>query len=282
MPKRAEAAQAEAYKRAVLRAAELIDESASAPSLSALAREAGMSRHHFHRTFKALLGITPKDYIRAKRALSFGRHLRGGAKVTDAFFEAGFGSSTRAYAESAALGMTPKQLQRQGAGEVIRFAIGKTPLGLTLVAKTAKGLCMTGFGSDKKQLIRDMHARFARAEFLEDKNELAPWLKKVARFLTAPGDRLDLPLDLRGTAFQARVWRLLQKIPPGTTLSYKEVAKALRQPRAVRAVASACGRNPVALFVPCHRVVQSGGGLGGYRWGVKRKRALLKLEQEYL
>jgi AraC family transcriptional regulator of adaptative response/methylated-DNA-[protein]-cysteine methyltransferase len=275
-----EASNIETHKNAVKRTCALMEKAEHAPSLDALAKAANMSRHHFHRVFKKIMGTTPQDYLRALQVKKFGAKLKEGKKVSTALFDAGFGSSSRAYAHKNALGMTPKALQRGGKGETIRYTVGDTALGKTLVAITTKGLCMTGFDDHAQPLISDMKKRFANAEFVEDKKSLKKWLDSVATFLESPADKFDLPLDLRGTAFQARVWRALQKIPPGETRSYAEIAKAIGSKDAVRAVGTACGRNPVSLFVPCHRVITSDGKITGYHWGKKRKEILLKKEAE--
>ncbi len=250
------------------------------PSLAALADAVGMSRFHFHRLFKQVTGTTPRDYAKAQRLGRFADRLAAGERVTEAIYGAGFGSSSRAYeAAPSALGMTPGARRRGGQGERIGHVTVATPLGRALVAATERGICMTAFGEDEPALLAALRERFPAAEIVKGDKRLQEWAAQVVRFITAPDQTLDIPLDIRGTAFQARVWRALRRIPLGKTASYAEIATALGQPQAVRAVARACASNPLAVLVPCHRVVRSGGELGGYRWGVERKRDLLARER---
>jgi AraC family transcriptional regulator, regulatory protein of adaptative response / methylated-DNA-[protein]-cysteine methyltransferase len=265
---------------AIEKACALLRNSETMPSLAELADAAAISRFHFHRVFKQITGTTPRDYARTHRLGQFGRRLEAGQPVTEAIYASGFGSSSRAYeAAPAGLGMTPGARRRGGSGETIRFVTVSTPLGWALVAATARGICMTALGDDRDQLASALRQRFPAAEVVAEDGGLRQWADRIVRFITAPERNLDLPLDIRGTAFQARVWRALQKIPLGTTMSYAEVATALGQPKAVRAVAQACAANKLALIVPCHRVIRSDGDLGGYRWGVERKQALLARER---
>jgi AraC family transcriptional regulator of adaptative response/methylated-DNA-[protein]-cysteine methyltransferase len=251
------------------------------PSLAALAKAAAMSRFHFHRIFRAVTGVTPKAYADAHRAQRVRDALASSGSVTEAIYGAGFNSSGRFYAASAdMLGMTPRDFRAGGAGAAIRFAVGECSLGTILVAATQKGVCAISFGDDPDALVRDLQDRFPTARLIGGDAEFEKLVAKVVGFVEAPGtEEFDLPLDVRGTAFQQRVWRALTAIPPGQTRSYAEVAAIIGQPNAVRAVARCCARNPVSLAVPCHRVVGSDGDLTGYRWGVPRKRALLAREK---
>jgi AraC family transcriptional regulator of adaptative response/methylated-DNA-[protein]-cysteine methyltransferase len=265
---------------AIEKACALLRASEAMPSLAELADAAGISRFHFHRVFKQIMGTTPRDYARTHRLGQFGRRLAAGQPVAEAIYASGFGSSSRAYEDApSALGMTPGARRRGGDGETIRFVTVSTPLGWALVAATERGICMTALGDDRDQLASALRQRFPAAEVIAEDVGLRQWADRIVRFITAPERNLDLPLDIRGTAFQARVWRALQKIPLGKTMSYAEIAAALGQPKAVRAVAQACAANKLALIVPCHRVIRSDGDLGGYRWGVERKRALLARER---
>lgn len=279
----AEASAAARHLALIGKACAILRERERTPSLAELASEVGISRFHFHRLFKQITGTTPRDYARASMLDRFARTLDAGEPIAQAAYAAGFGSSSRAY-ESAAtgLGMTPGARRRRGAGEAIRYTVAESTLGPVLVAATARGICSVAFGSDAATLACELRERFPAAAIAEDTGDLRDWAERVVGLIASPGTSAglvaDLPLDLRGTAFQAGVWRALQRIPPGRTASYAEVAAALGRPTAVRAVARACAGNPVALLVPCHRVVRSGGALGGYRWGVERKRALLEAE----
>ncbi len=276
-----ERTQIEAQLAAVAKACAILAERESAPTLAELAREVGVSPFHFHRLFKQVTGATPREYARAKRLARFGKALDRGERVTRAVYGAGFGSSSRAYQDAGpTLGMTPGARRRAGQGEAIRFATAKTALGWVLVAATEKGVCAAELGDSRESLVAALRARFAAAEVREDRAGLSDWLEAIAGFIASPDHSLELPLDVRGPAFQAQVWRALQRIPPGKTASYAEIAAALGRPRAVRAVAQACASNPVALLVPCHRVIRRDGDISGYRWGVERKRALLAREKK--
>lgn len=238
-----------------------------------------MSPFHFHRLFKARLGITPKQYQTAHRLERFKLALRQRPTVASALYEAGFGSHSRAYENvGRKLGMSPRQYQAQGDGVRICYGFERTRLGWIMVAATARGVCVLQFDDSKKVLRERLFARFPRASLREDKPSLAAHFKVLAAFLKQPQLGLSLPLDIRGTIFQQRVWQALQKIPVGRTATYGQIARRIGAPKAVRAVGSACGANPVALAIPCHRVVPTGGGIGFYRWGVKRKEALLRAE----
>ena len=272
---------AERHVAAVGRACALIRSRDSLPSLAELAEAAGISRFHFHRVFKQITGATPREWAKTHRLDRFAASLDAGEPVAEAVYAAGFGSSSRAYeAASAGLGMTPGARRRGGDGETIRFVTTPTPLGWALVAATARGICMTAFADDGADLVPQLRRRFPLATLVAADSVLEEWAKRIVRYLTAPGSMPDLPLDIRGTAFQARVWRALQKIPPGKTATYTQIAAALGQPKAVRAVANACAANKLAVLVPCHRVIRRDGDLGGYRWGLARKEALLTQERE--
>jgi AraC family transcriptional regulator, regulatory protein of adaptative response / methylated-DNA-[protein]-cysteine methyltransferase len=264
---------------AVRRACERIASAEEAPSLASLAAGAGMSPFHFHRLFKKATGVTPKAYAAQTKARRAAEGLRSAGTVTEAIYDAGFNSSSRFYETAAArLGMTPTALRRGGEGAVIRFAVGETSLGAVLVAATEKGACAIMLGDDPDALTRELQDRFPRAELVGGDAEFERLVAQAVGLVEAPGKRNDLPLDIRGTAFQERVWQALRAIPPGKTATYAEIARAVGQPKAVRAVAQACAANPLAVAIPCHRVVRSDGDLSGYRWGVERKRALLDRE----
>ncbi len=264
---------------AIERACELIRRRETVPPLADLAAAAGISRFHFHRLFKQVTGTTPGDYAKTHRMGRLARRLDAGEPVAPAIYGAGFGASSRAYAAApAGLGMTPAERRHGGAGVAIRFATVATPLGWVLVAASERGICRVVFGGDRAELERDLRARFPAADIRPADAELRDWAGRVACFVTAPERQPALPLDIMGTAFQAQVWRALQRIPPGRTARYAEIAAAIGRPTAVRAVARACAGNDLALLVPCHRVVRGDGSLGGYRWGVERKRELLARE----
>lgn len=264
----------------IARACRSLDAAEDPPGLDALAACAGMSPFHFHRVFKALTGVTPKAYAQARRA---GRVRTGlaqaGSSVTETIYDAGFNASSRFYeASNAVLGMTPKAYRDGGSDAVIQFAVGACTLGSILVARSQKGICAILLGDDPDLLLRDLQDRFAKAELIGGDAAFETVVAKVIGFVEAPEIGLDLPLDVRGTAFQQRVWQALRDVPLGTTVSYAEVAERIGAPKAVRAVAGACAANAVAVAIPCHRVVRHDGALSGYRWGVERKRALLRRE----
>ncbi|MGE0650201.1 MAG: bifunctional DNA-binding transcriptional regulator/O6-methylguanine-DNA methyltransferase Ada [Alphaproteobacteria bacterium] len=263
----------------IAEACRIIESSEEPPSLDTLSAAAGLSRYHFHRTFKAVTGVTPKAYVSANRARRLRDGLKDAASVTDAVYGAGYGSSGRFYAApEAVLGMTPSAYRKGGRGEQIRFAAGECSLGAVVVAATEKGICAILLGDDPDALVRDLQDRFPKARLAGGDAAFEAWVAAVVGFIDDPRIGLGLPLDIRGTAFQQRVWRALTNIPPGTTVTYTDLAARLGLPRAVRAVASACAANRIAVAIPCHRVVRRDGGLAGYRWGVERKRALLARE----
>jgi AraC family transcriptional regulator of adaptative response/methylated-DNA-[protein]-cysteine methyltransferase len=249
------------------------------PPLAVLAEEAQMSPFHFHRVFKAVTGVTPRAYATAHRTARVRRELGRSRTVTDAIFDAGFNSGGRFYANTdAVLGMTPTDYRAGGAHTAIRFAVGECSLGSILVATSAKGVCAIFLGDDPDELTRDLQDRFPRANLIGGDAAFEELVAKIVGFIEAPAVGLELPLDVRGTAFQQRVWQALRKIPAGSTASYSDIARRIGAPKSVRAVAQACAANPIALAIPCHRVVRNDGALSGYRWGVERKRALLARE----
>lgn len=250
-----------------------------APTLAQLAHRAGMSVHHLHRIFRAVTGVTPRAYAAAHRAQRIRRALAGSASITEAIYDAGYGSNGRFYEESdAVLGMTPSRYRAGGAGAEIRFAVGECSLGSILVAESERGLCAIFIGDDPDRLARDLQDRFPRARLVGGDEAFERRVAQVVGFLEAPNVGLDLPLDVRGTAFQQRVWQAMREIPAGETMSYSELALRIGAPRSTRAVAAACAANLLAVAIPCHRVVRSDGSLSGYRWGVERKRALIARE----
>jgi AraC family transcriptional regulator, regulatory protein of adaptative response / methylated-DNA-[protein]-cysteine methyltransferase len=249
------------------------------PSLERLAARAGYSKFHFLRMFQAHTGLTPRGYAEGVRARRLHAALAAGERVADAVAGAGFGSESRVYERTGALlGMTPGAARRGGHGEVIRTALADSPFGRLLVGATEKGVCFIGFGEPEETLLGDLMHRFPRAKIVGDDTGLARTVAAVLHFIEEPREALALPLDLRGTAFQRRVWEALCRIPAGETRSYSDVAAMLGNPSSVRAVARSCATNPVPLAVPCHRVLGKDGALTGYRWGVPRKRALLERE----
>lgn len=251
------------------------------PDLSTLAEQAGMSRFHFHRVFKAATGITPKAYANALRASRARQQLKQSASVTDAMYDAGFNSSGRFYeAAPAILGMTPTAFRKDGEGVEIRFAVAQCSLGALLVAASSTGICEIALDADPEQLVRNLQDRFKAARLIGADTEFEAWVAAVVGFVEDPSRGLELPLDVRGTAFQRRVWEALRDIPAGTTATYTDIAERIGSPRAVRAVARACATNPIALAIPCHRVVRTDGSLAGYRWGIDRKRVLLAREAQ--
>lgn len=270
---------AERHAQAVAQACRLLDAAEEGLDLDSLAQACGMSRFHFHRIFKAHTGITPKAYAAAQRAQRVQQGLASAPSVTDAIYAAGFNSSGRFYAASnGVLGMSPKAFRAGGSGASIRFAIGACSLGAILVAATDKGICAILMGDDPELLARDLQDRFPQAELRGAEAEFEETVAKVVGFVESPGIGLDLPLDVRGTAFQQRVWQALRAIPSGSTVSYAELAERVGIPSGARAIAGACAANPVAVAIPCHRVVRQDGSISGYRWGVERKAALLKRE----
>ena len=273
-----QACLAEQHALKVAEACRVIEGAGEEPSLRQLATIAGMSTSHFHRLFRACLGITPKQYAAAHRDAALRKRLAGAGTVTDAFYNAGFNSSGRFYATSnQVLGMTPSTLRRGGEQVEIHFAVGECTLGAVLAARTMRGVCAILLGDDPKQLVRDLERRFPRAVLKADA-EYDQLITKVVGLVEAPGAGLGIPLDIRGTAFQRRVWQALQALPAGSTATYQGIADTLGMPKAVRAVAQACAANHIAVAVPCHRVIRTDGSLSGYRWGIERKKLLLQRE----
>jgi AraC family transcriptional regulator of adaptative response/methylated-DNA-[protein]-cysteine methyltransferase len=256
-----------------------IEQAETVPSLEDLAARAGLSPWHLHRVFKRATGVTPRAWANAHRAARVRRKLAHGESVTAAIYDAGYGSNGRFYAEAdRVLGMTPTAFREGGKDTEIRFAVGECTLGAILVARSERGIVAILLGDDAAQLLRDLQERFPRARLVGGDAGFERLVARVVGFVEAPGIGLDLPLDVRGTAFQQRVWDALRRIPAGTTASYAEIAERIGAPGKARAVARACGANPIAVAIPCHRVVRADGGLSGYRWGIERKRALLARE----
>jgi AraC family transcriptional regulator of adaptative response/methylated-DNA-[protein]-cysteine methyltransferase len=263
----------------VAAACRLIERAETAPDLATLAADAGLSPFHFHRVFKAVTGLTPKADAAAHRARRMRSELARSDSVTSAVFDAGYNSSGRFYAQSdAVLGMTPRSYRAGGADTAIRFAVGECSLGSILVAASERGICSILIGDDPDALARELQDRFPNADLSGGDAEFERLVARVVGFVEAPRIGLDLPLDVRGTAFQQRVWQALREIPPGSTASYGEIATRIGAPKSARAVAQACASNTLAVAIPCHRVVRNDGALSGYRWGVERKRALLERE----
>jgi len=249
------------------------------PTLGELAARAGMSGYHLHRVFQRVTGLTPRAYAAAHRADSVRKALAQTATVTDAIYGAGYNSNGRFYDEAPhVLGMTPTRFRSGGAGASIVFAIGECSLGAILVACSEVGVCAIFIGDDPDRLARDLQDRFPKARLIGGDARFEQLVATVIGFVEAPRIGLDLPLDVRGTAFQQRVWQAMREIPPGSTVSYSELAQRIGSPRAVRAVAGACAANVLAVAIPCHRVVRNDGALSGYRWGVQRKQALIASE----
>jgi AraC family transcriptional regulator of adaptative response/methylated-DNA-[protein]-cysteine methyltransferase len=273
----------------VYAACERIRQSAATLSLNELASVSNLSPHHFHRVFKSVTGVTPKEYQKAIQQTRVRDALSKNRTVTEAIYEAGFNSSGRFYASSTAiLGMTPQQYQKGGVNEEICYALVSCSMGLMMVAATQRGVCSIEFGDHGDSLTQQLHERFPRAMFLPGDKTFRIWLSRILKYLDQSGHHpgewqkklLDLPLDIQGTLFQQQVWKALRDIPAGETLSYSQVAQKIGKPKAIRAVASACASNAIAILIPCHRVVRQSGELSGYRWGVTRKAELLRRESE--
>ena len=269
----------ERHVEAVAAACRLVQTAEELPGLDALANAAGMSRFHFHRVFKAATGCTPHAYIAAHRAARMREALRTSRTVTEAVYEAGFNSNGRFYdASGEILGVAPATFRRGAPGETIRFAVGECSLGSILVAATVEGACAILLGNDPDGLVHDLEDRFPRAELVAGDPQFDSLVALVVGLVEAPAVGAALPLDIRGTTFQWRVWQALREIPAGTTATYSEIADRVGSPKAARAVAQACACNPLAVAIPCHRVIRTDGTCGGYRWGVERKRVLLARE----
>lgn len=267
------------HESAVAKACRLIESAEDAPTLEQLSKAAGMAPYYFHRTFKAITGVTPKEYAMAHRSRRVREELSKSNSVTEAIYGAGYHSNGRFYAKSTeTLGMTPTKFRKGGAGECIQFAVGESSLGSILVAVSDKGVCAISLGDDPGALVRDLQDQFPKADLVGGDKEFEKTVAQVVGFIEAPGIGFKLPLDVRGTAFQLRVWQALKEIPLGKTVSYSDIAERIGAPKAVRAVAQACGSNRLAVAIPCHRVLRNDGALSGYRWGVERKSALLNRE----
>ena len=275
---------ADLHTEVVTAVCRLIDDTVAsdqpAPTLDELARRTGFSPFHLHRLFKKATGVTPRAYAAGARARKLRDKLGDSRTVSEAVHDAGYSSSSRFYERSTQrLGMTPARAKRGGNGETIRFAVGESSLGPILVAATEKGVCSIQFDDDPQELVHALERRFPNAELVGDDADFGDVVAKVVAFVEAPSGGLDLPLDIRGTAFQERVWSALISIPLGRTMTYTELANAIGKPTAVRAVASACAANELALAIPCHRVIRASGELAGYRWGIERKSTILEREQ---
>jgi AraC family transcriptional regulator, regulatory protein of adaptative response / methylated-DNA-[protein]-cysteine methyltransferase len=276
-PNEPPAAEQQAAK--IAQVCRLIEKSEETPGLEQLAKYAGLSRYHFHRVFKAITGLTPKAYAAAHRTERVRRKLGKSDTVTEAIYDAGYNSNGRFYeASNEILGMTPSNYRAGGASAEIRFAVGECSLGSILVATSDRGVCAILLGDDPDALTRELQDQFPQANLIGGDKQFEQVVSKVIGFVEAPALGLALPLDVRGTAFQQRVWQALRKVPAGSTASYTDIAKRIGSPNSVRAVAHACAANVLAVAIPCHRVVRNDGALSGYRWGVERKRFLLERE----
>lgn len=272
--------QSSEWAEAVARACRSIESSPELPSTPELARAAAMSTSHFQRIFKRVTGMTPKSYALSVRATRVQSELRRNGTITEAAYNSGFNSSSRFYeGASKALGMGPSDFRSGGAGITIRFGTGRCSLGFILVAGTSVGVCAVLLADDPQGLRDELAIRFPRAEIVSGDDRFKAWMQAVVDIVEAPGSRVELPLDIRGTAFQHLVWQALREIPVGSTASYSEIAARIGRPKAARAVAAACAANRVAVVIPCHRVVRSDESLSGYRWGVDRKKELLRRER---
>jgi AraC family transcriptional regulator of adaptative response/methylated-DNA-[protein]-cysteine methyltransferase len=261
------------------RACRLIEAADETPSLAALSKSVGMSAFHFHRLFKKIVGLTPKAYADAHRAERMRSTLATRGSVTEAIYNAGYKSNSRFYAKSSeVLGMRPGRFRDGGKDATIRFAVGECSLGSVLVASSERGVCAILLGDDPDALVRNLQDRFPKAKLIGGDPHFERVVSEVIGCVENPQAGWNLPLDIRGTAFQQRVWQALRKIPAGRTASYTEIAARIGLPKAVRAVAQACGANALAVAIPCHRVLRRDGNLSGYRWGVERKQALLRRE----
>ncbi len=280
--KRCEPRNTEAGTRLVEQVCSYVEENRNQPvPLTRLSKHTGVSAHHLQRTFKRRMGITPRQYADSLRLGSLKQELRTGSDVTGAIYGAGYGSSSRLYERAdSQLGMTPATYRRGGKGMQIRYTITDSLLGRLLIAATEKGICAVSLGDSDSSLTNSLTKEYPNAEIAQDKSELGKWVREFLRHLDGKQPQLNLPVDVQATAFQRRVWEELRRIPYGATKSYGEIARMIGKPTATRAVARACATNPVALVVPCHRVVREDGNLGGYRWGLTRKRALLEKEKK--
>ncbi|MBI5012521.1 MAG: bifunctional DNA-binding transcriptional regulator/O6-methylguanine-DNA methyltransferase Ada [Methylocystis sp.] len=273
--------QQERDAQKIARACRMIEAAEAPPTLAQLARAAGLSPFHFHRLFSRISGVTPKAYAQAHRRARLRKELKKSRTVTDGIYDSGYNSSARFYTTAKdTLGMTPNAYRAGGPRETIRFAIGQSSLGAVLVAASAKGVCAISLGDDPEELLRDLQDRFPRASLIGGDESFERYVAAAVGMVERPQSSFELPLDMRGTAFQQRVWAALREIPAGETASYAEIARRIGAPKATLAVAGACAANPVSLAVPCHRVVRSDGALSGYYWGIERKRELLERERK--
>lgn len=264
----------------VARARQLLEQGGPSSRLDALAQSLGLSASHLHRVFKQATGMTPRQYVAALRLSKARDRLEQGASVTEAIYDAGYSSSSRFYSDSPALGLAPSDVRRFGEGRTIRFTVTTSSLGYVSCAASERGLCWVALGDDSTELERELRRRFAKANVVQDDAAVRALAQMVVAWIEQQPASNSLPLDLLGTRFQLRVWQALREIAPGQTITYGELARQLGVPGASRAVGTACGQNPVAIVVPCHRVIRQNGELGGYRWGVERKRELLRRERD--
>ena len=271
---------AEANAQIIAEACRIIEAAPDMPKLDDLAARVGFSSHYFHRQFKAITGLTPRQWAAAHRARKVRTELQDMENtVTEAIYDAGFNANSRFYeASNKVLGMTPTAFRQGGKDTDIRFAVGETSLGAILVAESDRGICAIAMGDDPEALVHELQDRFPKANLIGGDADFEARVAQVVGFVEAPQTGLDLPLDIRGTAFQQRVWQALRDIPAGETVSYTDIAQRIGAPKSVRAVAQACAANKIAVAIPCHRVLRNDGDLSGYRWGVALKRALLKKE----
>ncbi len=268
------------YSQQVEQACRLLENAEKTPKLEEIASQVGLSAWHFHRIFKTFTGLTPRAYAIAKRQQRVRETLVASSSITDAILDAGYASNGNFYAHSpASLGMTPRAYRAGGKGVAVWFAIGRCSLGDILVAESPRGICAILLGDSPQALIENLQDHFPHAQLLGNDTDFEHRVATVVGFVDQPVAELNLPLDIRGTAFQQRVWHALRTIPPGETLSYSQVAERIGSPKAVRAVAGACAANLLAVAIPCHRVVKNDGNISGYRWGVARKKSLLEKEQ---
>lgn len=273
--------QAQQHAEKISQACRLIEQAETPFTLDALAAELNLSTFHFHRLFKSITGLTPKAYASATRSARIRQQLVEKGSVTEAIFEAGYNSNGRFYEQSnQLLGMTPTRYRQGGRDTALRFAVGESSIGAILMAQSELGICAILLGDDPALLVKQLQDKFPQAELIGGDAEFEQWFAQVVGLVEAPQLGLDLPLDIRGTAFQQRVWQALREIPAGDTASYADIAAKIGAPKAVRAVAGACAANMLAVAIPCHRVIRQDGALSGYRWGIERKKRLLEKEQQ--
>jgi len=267
------------HAQLILNACRQIDSSQDEPTLSELSTSAGLSKFHFQRLFKSTVGLSPKQYAAARRQNRLRDQLQSSPTITNAIYSSGFNSPSRAYETATSnLGMTPRNFRRGAPNLTIHYALTQTSLGQMLVAATKRGICMIAFHDSPNVLLSELKKSFPKATLTDNAPNLSKNIQSILRFLDHPRLGLNLPLDIQGTSFQQRVWRALQQIPPGQTLSYKNLAKTIGRPKAIRAVGAACAKNNLSLAIPCHRAISSTGALTGYRWGIQRKKELLRRE----